>query len=126
MFLQEISSQPYCKRSFLNIKGVRPKMITPAIFLFSTPPNFQELVTSTAFDGSTGIQSTNEMDVRCPNHCFILVPSPIRKRVIYNKVFVLLIPRCSASFSMLPIGTSGVGLIRNTEPLGVTLRSILD
>lgn len=100
-------------------------MITPAIFLFSTPPNFQELVTSTAFNDSTGIQSTNEMDVRCPNHSF-LVPSPIRKRVIYNKVFVLLIPRCSASFSMLPIGTSGVGLTRNTEPLGVTLRSILE
>lgn len=39
---------------------------------------------------------------------------------------MLLIPRCSASFSMLPIGTSGVGLTRNTEPLGVTLRSILE
>lgn len=101
-------------------------MRTPTISLFSTPPNFQELVTSTAFDGYTGIQSTNEMDACCPNHSFILVPSPIRKGVIYNKVFVLLIPRCSASSSMLPIGTSGVGLTCNTEPLGVTLRLILE
>lgn len=26
---------------------------------------------------------------------------------------------------MLPIGTSGVGLTRNTEPIGITFRSIL-
>lgn len=104
-------------------------MRTPTISLFSTLPNFQGLVTSTAFDGSKGIQSTNEMDACCPNHSFIFIlvlPSPIRKRVIYNKVFVLLIPRCSAFSSMLPIGTSGIGLTPNTEPLGVTLRLILE
>nr|GLL16982.1 hypothetical protein NitaMp027 [Ipomoea trifida] len=43
---------------------------TPTISLFSTPPNFRELVTSTAFDGYTGIHSTNEMDACCPNHSF--------------------------------------------------------
>lgn len=99
-------------------------MRTPTISLFSTPPNFQELVTSTALDGYIGIQSTNEMDVCWPNHSFI--PSPIRKGVISNKVFVLLIPRCSASSLMLSIGISGIGLPHNTEPLGVTFRSILE
>lgn len=43
-------------------------------------------------------------------------------KVIYNKVFMLLIPRCSASSPMLPIGTGGVGLTRNMEPIGVTFR----
>ncbi|CAF2380955.1 unnamed protein product, partial [Brassica rapa] len=38
------------------------------ISLFSTPLNFQELVTSTVFNGYTGIQSTDEMDVYCSNH----------------------------------------------------------
>lgn len=42
--------------------------ITPTISLSSTPPNFQEIVTLTVFDGYMGIQSTNEMDVCCPNH----------------------------------------------------------
>lgn len=56
---------------------------------------------------------------------FLLVPIPIRKREIYNKVFVLLIPWCSASSPMLPIGTSGIGLTYNIEPIGVTFRSIL-
>jgi len=31
---------------------------------------FQELVTSTIFDGYMGIQSTNEMDIGCPNHSY--------------------------------------------------------
>ena len=47
---------------------------------------------------------------------------------IYKKVFVLLIPipRCCAFSPMPPIGTSGVGLACNTEPIGgVTFRSIL-
>ena len=36
------------------------------------------------------------------------------------------IPRCSAFSPMPPIGTSGVGLACNTEPIGgVTFRSIL-
>jgi len=67
VFLQEISSQPSCKRSFLNIKYLI-KMITLTISLSLTPLNFQELVTSTVFDGYTGIKNTNEMDVCCPNH----------------------------------------------------------
>lgn len=99
-------------------------MIPPTISLFSTLPNFQELVTSTTFDGYTDIQSTNEMDACCPNHS--LVPSPIRKGVISNKVFVLLIPRSSASSPMLPISTNEVGLTHNTKPLGVTFRLILE
>ena len=55
-------------------------------------------------------------------------PNKIRKGIIYNKVFVLLIPRCSASSPMPPIGTStsGVGLTCNTEPIGVAFRSILE
>lgn len=53
-------------------------------------------------------------------------PQPDKKGVIYNKVFLLLIPRCSASSSMPPIGTCGVGLTCNTEPLGVTFRLILE
>jgi hypothetical protein len=53
-------------------------MRTPTIYLFSTPPNFQELVTSTAPDGYIGIQNTNEMDVYCPNHSFS--PEPNRER----------------------------------------------
>ena len=55
-----------------------------------------------------------------------LVPSPTGKGIFSNKVFVLLIPRCSASSLMLSIGTSGVGLNHNTEPIGVTFRSILE
>ena len=43
---------------------------------------------------------------------------------------MLLIPGCSASSSMPPIGTSGVGLTCNTEPppidIGVTFRSMLE
>lgn len=102
-------------------------MIPPTISLFSTLSNFQELVTSTTFDGYTDIQSTNEMDACCPNHSFSpVVPSPIRKGVIYNKVFVLLIPRSSASSPMLPISTNGVGLTHNTKPLGITFRLILE
>lgn len=99
-------------------------MRTPTISLFSTPLNLEELVTSTAFDGCMGIQSTNEMDVCCPNHSFR--PEPRRKGVISNKVFLLLIPKCSDSSLMLPIGTSEVGLTHNTQPLGVTFRSILE
>ena len=95
-------------------------MIPPTISLFSTLSNFQELVTSTTFDGYTDIQSTNEMDACCPNHSFS--PEPNKEGVIFTKVFVLLIPRCSASSPMLPISTSGVGLPHNTEPLGVTFR----
>lgn len=98
-------------------------MITPTISLFSTLPNFQELVTSTAFDGYTGIKNTNEMDACCPNHSF----SPkLKKGIIYNKVFVLLIPKCSASSPLLPIGTSVLGLTFNREPIGITFRSILE
>ena len=37
-------------------------------FFVLNAPYFQELVTSTVFDGCMGIQSTNEMDVCCPNH----------------------------------------------------------
>ncbi|SRR6266496_2806299 len=99
-------------------------MRTPTISLFSTPLNLQELVTSTAFDGSMGIQSTNEMDVCCPNHSFS--PEPSRKGKISNKVFLLLISGCSDSSLMLPVGTSEVGLTHNTQPLGVTFRSILE
>jgi len=39
---------------------------------------------------------------------------------------MLLIPRCSVSSPMPPIGTGGVGLTCNTEPLGVTFRLILE
>jgi len=39
---------------------------------------------------------------------------------------MLLIPRCSASSLMLSIGTSGVELNHNIEPLDVTFRSILE
>ena len=46
----------------------------------------------------------------------LLVPSPRRKRVISNKVFLLLIPRCSASSLMLSIGTNEIGLTHNTQP----------
>ncbi|KAJ0498724.1 hypothetical protein HanHA89_Chr13g0526041 [Helianthus annuus] len=46
----------------------------------------------------------------------LLVPSLLKKGIIYNKVLVLLIPRCSASFPLLPIGISGLGLTCNTEP----------
>lgn len=99
-------------------------MITSTIFLFSTPPNFSKLATSTAFDGYMGIQKY-ERDGCLLSQPFLLVPSPRRKRVIYNKVFVLLISRCSASSSMPPIGTRGVVLTRNTEPLGVSFRLIL-
>lgn len=99
-------------------------MIPPTISLFSTLPNFQELVTSTTFDGYTDIQSTNEMDACCPNHSFS--PEPDKEGVIYNKVFVLLIPRSSASSPMLPISTNGIGLTHNTKPLGVTFRLILE
>ncbi len=80
MFLQEISSQPSRKRSFFNIKRVETRLDinTPTISLFSTPLNLQELITSTAFDGYMGIQSTNEMDVCCPNHSFS--PEPKKER----------------------------------------------
>jgi hypothetical protein len=57
----------------------------------------------------------------------LVSPEPDKEGgIIYNKVFVLLIPRCSASSSMPPISTSGVGLTCNTEPLGVTFRLILE
>ncbi len=102
----------------------RNDKITPTISLFLTPPNFQELVTSIAFDGYTGIQRTNEMDVCCPNHSFS--PKPAKERADLEESFVLLIPRCSASSPMLPISASRVGLTRNTEPLGVTFRLILE
>ena len=114
MFLHEISSQPSCK----SVKGLfltssilvlDKKMITPTISLSSTSLNFQELGTSTVFDGYTDIQNTNDMDV-CLSQPFLLVPIPIRKGIIFNKVFVLLIRRRSASSIMPPIGTSGVGL----------------
>jgi hypothetical protein len=39
-------------------------------FFVLNVPYFQELGTSTIFDGYTGIQSTNEMDVCCPNHSY--------------------------------------------------------
>ena len=42
--------------------------LTLTISLSSIFLNLSELVTSTVFDGYTGIQSTNEMDVCCPNH----------------------------------------------------------
>ena len=63
----------------------RNDKITPTIFLFLTPPNFQELVTSIAFDGYTGIQRTNEMDVCCPNHSFS--PKPAKKRADLEQSF---------------------------------------
>lgn len=45
---------------------------------------------------------------------------------MYNKVFVLLIPRRSASSSMLPIGTSGVYLqYRTPRAIDITFRSML-
>lgn len=70
VFLQEISSQPSRKRFFF---------LTPIVLVLDRNGNsndffvlnayyFQELVTSTIFDGYMGIQSTNEMDVCCPNH----------------------------------------------------------
>jgi hypothetical protein len=41
-------------------------------------------------------------------------------------VLLIPIPRCCAFSPMPPIGTSGVGLACNTEPIGgVTFRSIL-
>lgn len=56
-----------------------------------------------------------------------LSPDPDEgKGVIYNKVFVLLISRRSASSPMPPIGISVVGLTCNTESIGVTSRSILE
>ena len=99
-------------------------MRTPTISLFSPPPNFRELGTSTALDGYIGIQSTNEMDTCCLNHSFS--PEPKKERGNFEQGFVLLIPRCSASSLMLSIGTSEIGLSHNTEPLGVTFRSILE
>lgn len=60
-------------------------MKTPTISLFSTLPNFQELVTSTTFDGYIGIQSTNEMDVCCPNHSFN--PEPTKERDNFEQGF---------------------------------------
>lgn len=54
-------------------------------------------------------------------------PDPDKKKgELDNKVFVLLIPRCSASSPMPPIGTITVELTCNTEPIGVTFRSILE
>ena len=55
-----------------------------------------------------------------------LSPDPNKEKgKFYNKVFVLLIPRRSASSSMPPIGTSKVGLTCNTKPI-VTFRSTLE
>jgi hypothetical protein len=73
VFLQEISSQPSCKSFYF--------FLTPIIwvpdrngnsnnFFVLNVPYFQELGTSTIFDGYTGIQSTNEMDACCPNHSY--------------------------------------------------------
>ncbi|GKV53886.1 hypothetical protein SLEP1_g60399 [Rubroshorea leprosula] len=59
-------------------------METPAISLLSPLLHFQELVTSTVFDGYMGIQSTNEMDFVVPT-IFFLAPIPIKKRSLYNK-----------------------------------------
>lgn len=76
-----------------------------------------------------GIQSTNEMDVCCPNHFFFPDPDKEKERFItYNKVFVLLIPTRSAPSSMPPIDTSVVGLNRNTDrwSIGLTFRLILE
>ena len=56
----------------------------------------------------------------------LLVPSLLKTGIFYNKVLVLLIPRCSASSPLLPIGTSGLGLTSNREPIGITFRSILE
>lgn len=78
-------------------------METLTISLFSTPLNFQELVTSTVFNGYTGTQSTNEMDIYFSNH-FNQSQSKEeeRKGIILKKVFVLLISRRSASSPMPP------------------------
>lgn len=60
-------------------------MRPPTISLFSTPPNLQELVTSTALDGYMSIQSTNEMDACCPNHSFS--PEPNKERGNFEQGF---------------------------------------
>lgn len=74
MFLQQISSQPsYIRKDFfltLNMLVLDNKTVIPTISLSSTLLNFTELITSTIFDGYTGIQNTNEMDVYCPNHSY--------------------------------------------------------
>ena len=47
---------------------------------------------------------------------------------LYKAFFLPLnpVPRCSVSSPMLPIGTSGLGLTSNTEPIGITFHSILE
>jgi hypothetical protein len=128
VFLQEISSQPSCKRSFLNTNRVvaRSKrefqqFLCPQCSLFPGISHFNGLRWFYGYP-------KYERDGCLLSQPFLLVPIPIRKGLIYNynKVFMLLIPRCSASSPMLPIGTSRVGLTCNTEPIGVTFRSILE
>ena len=61
----------------------------------------------------------------------LVSPDPNKEKgynsIIYNKVFVLLIPRRSASFPYAAYWycTGGVGFTCNTEPIGVTFRSML-
>ena len=71
VFLLEISSQPSCKSFyfFLTLIILVPdRNGNSSNFFVLNVPYFQELGTSTIFDGYTSIQSTNEMDVCCPNH----------------------------------------------------------
>lgn len=80
-------------------------MVSATISLFSTPSYFQELVTSTVFDGYTGIQKKARTrwilvvpTIRIP------IPYLIMMEIFYNKVFVLLILTCVVLFFtyMLP------------------------
>ena len=48
---------------------------------------------------------------------------PIRKWVIYNKVFILLIDRCGVSFPMSFIGANRVELTMNIEPISIILNT---
>ena len=69
--LQEISSQPSHNSFFF---------LTPIVLVLDRNDNsydffvltyyFRGLVTSMIFNGYTGIQNTNEMDVCCPNHSY--------------------------------------------------------
>lgn len=69
-----MSSHPSSQESFDNITYVitiwyhRNRKDSLTISLFSTLCVLQGLAASTIFDDCKGIQNTNEMGVRCPNH----------------------------------------------------------
>ena len=128
MFLQEIPSQPSCKDLFLLPSGFmldKNKKETLKISLFSTPLSFQELVTSTVFNGYTVSKIRTRWMFIVPT--ILISPNPNeeeeRKGIIFKKVFVLLISRRSASSLCLLFVycISVVGLICNTGTIGKNL-----